>query len=228
MAPVRDGAPVVQRDQHGVRLPRAAVATASTAEPRRLRGREPVPVVQHRRELHDQHELAVLRRRDDDELPLPDARADVPELRVGRGGHRGRDRDDPRVHARRHRQRRELLARPRARRRLRPVADVRAGRDRPHEPGCRADPQPLRVGHRDPGVRAGDRARSGREPDRDQAARYERRRVLQRELCPPVRERDADLELRRGVRDLVDRRGADLHVRQDGRQRPPGLGAVRA
>ena len=34
------------------------------------------------------------------------------------------DRDDPRVHARRHRQRRELLARPRARRRLRPAADV--------------------------------------------------------------------------------------------------------
>ena len=81
-----------------------------------LRRGQPVPVVQHRRQLHDQHELAVLRRRDDDELPHADVRAHVPELRVGGRRHGRADRDDPRLHARRHRQRRQLLARPGAQR----------------------------------------------------------------------------------------------------------------
>ena len=47
----------------------------------------------------DEHELAVLRRRDHDELPHPDARPHVPELRLGGGRDGGADRDDPRVHA---------------------------------------------------------------------------------------------------------------------------------
>ena len=44
-------------------------------------------VVQHRRELRHQHELARLRRRVDDELPHADARADGAELRLRGVGH---------------------------------------------------------------------------------------------------------------------------------------------
>ena len=44
-----------------------------------------------------QHQLAVLRRRDDDELPHPDGGADGAELRLGRRRHRRRRRPDPRA-----------------------------------------------------------------------------------------------------------------------------------
>ena len=125
---------------------------------------------------------------------------------------------------------RQLLARPRPRRRLHPapaIGDRR--RDRADDARASSRPSAPRrrsTGH--PGVRADDRPRAGREPDRDQAARHERRRLLQRELGAPVRGR------RRRSRNfiemfsiLLDPGGAHLHVRQDGRQRPPGLGDLR-
>ena len=74
---------------------------------------------------------------------------------------------------------------------------------------------------------AGDRARAGGLADRDQAARHQRRRLLQRELGPSAREPDAALELPRGARDPADRGGALLHVRRAGAGPPPGLGALR-
>ena len=52
--------------------------------------------VQHRGQLRDQHELAELRRRVDDEPPHPDGRARGAELRLGRRRHRRRGRADPR------------------------------------------------------------------------------------------------------------------------------------
>ena len=58
------------------------------------------PRLQHRRQLHHQHQLAVLRRRDDDELSRPDGRADGAQLRLGRDRHRARGRADPRLRAR--------------------------------------------------------------------------------------------------------------------------------
>ena len=42
-------------------------------------------VLQHRRQLHDQHELAGLRRRSDDELPHPDGGPGLAQLHLGRG-----------------------------------------------------------------------------------------------------------------------------------------------
>ena len=54
------------------------------------------PRLQHRRVVHDQHQLAVVRRRDDDELPHADGGARVPQLRVGGGRHRAGDRVHPR------------------------------------------------------------------------------------------------------------------------------------
>ena len=64
--------------------------------------------------------------------------------------------------------------------------------------------------------------------DRDQEARHERRRLLQRELGAPVREPDAALELRRACSSLLVIPAAlTLHVRQDGEGHAAGLGPAR-
>ena len=52
--------------------------------------------LQHRGVLYDQHELAVVRRRDHDELSDADGRARVPQLHLGRGRHRSGHRVRPR------------------------------------------------------------------------------------------------------------------------------------
>ena len=78
------------------------------------------------------------------------------------------------------------------------------------------------------GLLPADRARPGREPTRDQAARHERRRVLQRRTRRTrsrTRRRLANFSRCSAI--LWIAVGAHLHVRQVGRQRPPGLGAVR-
>ena len=59
----------------------------------------PAARLQHRRQLHHQHELAELRRRVDDEPSHPDGRADRAELRLGRRRDRRRRRAHPRPHA---------------------------------------------------------------------------------------------------------------------------------
>ena len=59
--------------------------------------RGPGPRLQHRGELRHQHQLAVLRRRDDALVPVADAGPDPPELPVGRDRHRAGRRPRPRV-----------------------------------------------------------------------------------------------------------------------------------
>ena len=59
-------------------------------------------------------------------------------------------------------------------------------------------------------------ARTGRQPDRDQAARHKRRRILQRQLVASLREPDAALELPRGAVDPADPSRALLHLRAHG------------
>ncbi len=83
------------------------------------------------------------------------------------------------------------------------AADVPRPRDRDDAPGRAPD----------------DRARPGRLADRDQAARDERRRLLQLELRRPVREPERALELLRDARDPAHPGGAGVHVREDGRSR---------
>ena len=72
-------------------------------------------VVQHRGQLRHQHQLAGLRRRDDDELPHADARPDRAELRLGGDRHGGAGRADPRLRAPLGADDRQLLGRPDAR-----------------------------------------------------------------------------------------------------------------
>ena len=82
------------------------------------------PGVQHRRVVHDQHELAGLQRRVDDELFHADGRARVPQLRVGGGRHRAGDRVHPRHRAEGEGHARQLLGRPGARLALGAAADL--------------------------------------------------------------------------------------------------------
>ena len=69
-------------------------------------------VVQHRGELRHQHQLAGLRRRNDDELPHADARPGGAELRVRRDRHGGARGAHPRLRAQADRHDRQLLGRP--------------------------------------------------------------------------------------------------------------------
>ena len=91
------------------------------------------------------------------------------------------------------------------------AADVPRPRDRDDAPGRAAD----------------DRARPRRLADRDQAARDERRRLLQLELGGPVREPDRALELLRDARDPADPGGRGVHVRPDGLRAATRVGGVR-
>ncbi len=146
--------------------------------------------VQHGLVVRDEHQLAVLRRRDDADLLQPDDRDDGRELPVRRRRDRGLDRDDPRDHRPQRQEPRQLLAGPGAHAALRAAA---AGGDRHAAVGLPGrDP-----GHRPLHHRAHGRGRHtdarpgpGRLADRDQAARHQRRRLLQHKLRVPVRERD--------------------------------------
>ena len=86
------------------RLCDPAAAGGPAAQSGRPVGRSRRSDLQHRRQLRHQHQLAELRRREHDELPEPDARADDPELRVGghryRAGHRAHSRLRARFDAR--------------------------------------------------------------------------------------------------------------------------------
>ncbi len=133
---------------------------------------------------------------------------------------------------------RQLLGRPDPQRALHPAAAVAragagpglAGRGpelSAHTTTCRPGPadrgrQPASPGHRtDSGRRPGGLA------DRDQAARHQRRRLLQRQLGAPVREPDAAVQLPGDAGDPADPGCALLHLRQDGRRHAPGLGGAR-
>ena len=129
------------------RVRAAAVPGVAAVEPDRHAGRRPAPVVQHRGQLHDQHELAVLRRRGDDEPPHPDGGPRGAELRVGRGRHGDRGRPHPGHLPAAGIDHRQLLGRPHPLDHAHPAAAVVRVRDRAGEPG--RDPE-LRRLHRRP------------------------------------------------------------------------------
>ena len=79
-----------------------------------------------------------------------------------------------------------------------------------------------------PGRAAEHRPRADRLPGMDQGARQQRRRVLQRQLVPSVREPDAADELARDLRPADLPVLADLHVRPVRRESAPGLDDLRA
>ena len=131
-------------------------------EPGPHEGRAGAPVAEHGRELHHEHELAVLRRRVHDVVPHPDGRARRPELRLcgrrDRGARRRRPRDRPSLG----RDARELLGRPLPRDGLRPASARDRRHGHPDVAGRPADPQRPRDRDDAPGSAADDRPRPGR------------------------------------------------------------------
>ena len=189
---------------------------APVPEPGSPEGRAVAHLAEHGRQLHHQHELAVLRRRVHDVVPHPDGRARGAELRLGRGRHGSAGGRRARDRAPLHRHARQLLGRPLPLARLHPAAAGRDRRGTSHLAGRAADLRRARDRAHAAGRDADDRARPCRLADRDQAARHERRRLLQLELGRPVREPDRALELPRDARDPADPGRAGLHVREDG------------
>ena len=115
---------------------------------------------------------------------------------------------------------RQLLAGPDPIPLLRPAAALDRRRADPRLPRRRADPRRRRRREDARGRRAGSRVRPGRLAGRDQAARHQRRRLLQRQLGNAVRERERAHQLRRAALDRPDPGGAHLHLRPlVGRQR---------
>ena len=175
----------------------------------------PDPRLEHGGLLHDEHELAGLRGRVDDVALHPDGGARPPQLPLGRDRHRDRGRASirgiARAEAKTHRQllgrltRAIALGPPAVLARRRALPDL-AGR-RPELLGRTSTVTTLEgatqtIPH-GPGRLAGG----------DQGARDERRRLLQRELRPPVREPDARYEPPRDAPHLRDPGGPDLHAR---------------
>ena len=95
---------------------------ASVPEPGPHAGRAVAPLAEHGRQLHHQHELAVLRRRVHDVVPDPDGRARGAELRLGRGRDRRARGRRPRARAPLVGDDRQLLGRPLPHARLPPAA----------------------------------------------------------------------------------------------------------
>ena len=200
---------------------------APRAEPARLPLGAVERHVQHHLVVPDEHQLAVLRRRDDDELPQPDDRADGAELALGRRRHRRGGRAGPRDHRAQRQEPRQLLAGPRAHDPVRARADLGDRRARARLPG--RDPELLHLpdGAHDHGPDAVDRDGPGRLAGGDQGARHQRRRLLQRQLGAPVREPDGVHQLLRDAARADHPGGARLHVRAHDRQPPPGLRDLR-
>jgi len=77
----------LQPGRVAVHLCPAASATSAAAQSARIRSAQRGPRLQHRGELHHQHQLAKLRRGIHPVVPLPDGRLGLPQFRVRRDRH---------------------------------------------------------------------------------------------------------------------------------------------
>src|SRR5664279_3220792 len=107
-----------------------------------------------------------------------------------------------------------------------PAAPAHRGCRGHHLCGCRGDPEPQRPAddHDDHRRAAGRSGRPGGIPGGDQAARYERWWLLQRQLRPPLREPERVDEPPPDPPRAVDPVRAPLHVRAHGQGPSPGTG----
>ena len=104
------------------------------------------PGVQHGRELHDQHELAIVRAGNHDELLRADGSACGPELRFRRGRYRGCCCADTRIRAAQREDDRKLLGRYDAVHALHSASDFDRGRSVLRVAGIHSELQTVRDG----------------------------------------------------------------------------------
>ena len=185
------------------------------------------PRLQYGRQLRDQHELAVLCRRNDHELPLADAGLGGAELRVRRHRHRAGGGADPWLCPPVGAGHRQFLGRSDALHALHPAADIVRGRPFSGLAGHAPEFQCLCDRDNGRGRPADDRARPGCVADRHQDARHQRRRLLQRQCSPSLRKSDSDQQFAADGADLRHRRRPHQRLRPHGGRPAPGLGRVR-
>ncbi len=195
--------------------------------PQHLRGGDRPPGVRDVGVVHDEHELAVVRRRVDDVVLLADDAARVSQLRVGGGRHGGGRRVRARHRAQVGGPARQLLGRSHARHALRAAAALaRRSSLLFVQQGVIQNFKP----YLDVTTLEGAKQTIAMGPvasqESDQAARHERRRLLQRQRGASVRESDAVDQLLVDVHDLHDPVGADVHARPDGEEPEARLGGV--
>ena len=143
-------------------LRHSAPAGAPLPEPGQPAGRAVAHRAEHDRELHHQHELAVLRRRVHDVVPDPDGRARGAAVRLGRGRDGGPGGGHPRALPPELQGARELLGRSLPLARLHPAAAGAARRGGADLAGRAADVPGARDGDDARGRCADDRARPRR------------------------------------------------------------------
>ena len=205
-----------------VLLPDPEHAVDPPLEPAGTRRRAVGPVVQHRRVVRDEHELAVLRRRDDDDELHADGRPGGAELRLGRRRHRRAHRGRARLRAPRRLGHRQLLVRPDPDDPLRPAAGLRDRLAVPRVAGRRPDAsRAARRSGRWPAASQTLALGPGRLAGDHQGARDERRRLLQRQRRDAVREQHDVHELRAHAR-------ASSRSRRGSRRRSGGWSAAAA
>ena len=164
----------------------------------------PDSVVQYGGQFCHQHQLAGVWRRDNDELSDADDRPHRPELRLCGNGHGGSGAVHPWPRSPLGTDARQLLGRPDTQHRSTSSCRCRSfsRSSSSRRASCRPSPDMRRSsswtrsrdaqGQTSHGT--GDRRRPCGIADSDQATRHQWRRLLQRELGPPVRESDAVLE----------------------------------
>ena len=172
-----------------------ALAGAVAVQSGRAIGGGARSVVQHGGQLHHQHQLAELRRRKHAVLSRADARSHASEFSVGGDRHRAGGGADPRLCARLGEDGRQFLGRYHPLHALHPYADLHRVHAVPGLAGHAADARPLCRRHHAGRRQADHRGRSGRLAGRDQDARHQWRRLLQRQRVASVREPDRAVEL---------------------------------
>ncbi len=185
--------------------------------------------LEHRRLLRHQHQLAVVLRRGRPRAPLPDGRPRGAELRVRRRRHGRGGRPRARVRPVGHRTAASATSGPTwSAASLRVLLPISRGRRRwrwspPASSRTSTAPQVIAT------LAGGSQTarRAGGLPGGHQGARHQRRRLLQRQLRPPVREPEPVDQPARGLPLLLIPFALALDVRPDRRRPPPGLGGPR-
>ncbi len=186
------------------------------------------PRVQHLGQLRHQHQLAVLRARDDDELPDPDGRADGAQLRLRRHRHRAGDRADPRLRAALGADHRQFLGRSDPLHAVHPAADLdRRRRWSSSGRACRrtSSPIPTRPRWKAPSSSS----RRGRWPRRKSIKMLGTNGggFFNANSAHPFENPNALTNLIQMLLIFSIGAGADQRVRPHGRQPAPGLGDLR-
>ncbi len=228
--PALDGlrrlAPAVQPARAPADLPDLQDPAVAALERPGLRPPLGRPGLQHRGQLHHQHQLAGLQRGEHRLQLHPDGGPGGAQLHLRRHRDRRRRRPGPRAGPAQRQRDRQLLDRRGARHPLPAAAPLPPRGPRPDLAG--RPPDAGRDGRGDDARRraADPHLRADGEPGGDQGAGHQRRGLPQRQLGPPLRGPDPAGHVRPDRQHLPHPFGAGPHLRLHRGRRAPGLGRL--